>query len=75
MIVYPSPKLDSEESNIISSSFGIPRGNKSNEVMSKVVLNYLLKSWEESKTQSHPRFSDMTPSENISLKIFCIILK
>ena len=75
MIVDPPQKLDSEESNILSSSFGISRGNKSNEVISNMVLTHILKRWGESKTQSHPRFSIMTPSENISLKVCCIILK
>ena len=31
MILDPTPKLDSEESNTLSSYFGILRGNKSNE--------------------------------------------
>ena len=62
MIVDPPQKLDSEESNIISSSFRISRGKKSNEVISKMVLTHILKHWEESKTQSHPRFSAITPS-------------
>ena len=60
MIVDPPPKMDSEESNIISSYFDISRENKSNEVISKILLNNPLKCWEESKTHLHPRFSDMT---------------
>ena len=44
MILDPSAKLDSEESNIISSSIGILSENKSNEVISKMVLTYILKS-------------------------------
>ena len=75
MIVESTQKMDSEESNILSSSFGIPRGNKSNEVIYNMVLSNILNRLEESKTQSRPRFSDMTPPENISLKVFCIILK
>ena len=66
IILDPPQKLDSEESNMISSSFGIPIVNQSNEVISKMVLTHLLNFWEESKTQSHPRFSAMNPSGNIS---------
>ena len=61
MIVDPPPKLEIEESTILSSSFGISRGNQSNEVISKMVLTSLFKHWEESKTHSHSRFSTMTP--------------
>ena len=75
MIVDPPPKLVSEESNILSSYFGISRRNQSNEAIPKMVLNHLLKRWEESKTQSHPRLSAMTPSEKNYLKVCCIILK
>ena len=59
MIVDPPPKLDFEESDIIYSSFVISRVNQSNEVISKMVLTHILKRWEESKTQSHPRFYAM----------------
>ena len=62
MIVDPPPKLDSEESKIISSSFRISRGNKRNEVIARMLLTHLLERWEKSKTQSHPMFSAMTPS-------------
>ena len=73
MIVDPPQKLDSKESNILSSSFGISRGNQSNEVISKMVLTHLLKSWEEIKTQSHPSFYAMTPSEKILLRFVALL--
>ena len=63
MIVEPPPKLDIAESIIFSSSFGISRVNKSNEVISRRVLTRTLKHWKESKTQSQPWLSAMTPSE------------
>ena len=75
MIVDPPQKLDSEESNILSIYFGTSRGNISNEVISKMVLTNILKRWEESKTQSYPRFSTMTIPEHIHPKVCCIILK
>ena len=75
MIVDPLKKLDGEESNIISSSFGISSEKQSNEVISKMLLTHHLKRWEESKTQAHPSSSVTTPSEHISLQICCIILK
>ena len=46
MVVDPPPKLDTEESNILSSSFDLSSWNKSNEVISKMVLTHLLKRWE-----------------------------
>ena len=75
MVLDPPPKLDSEESNIISGSFGISSENLSNEVLSKMVLTHLLKRWDESKTQLHPSSITMTPVEHTSLKVCCIILK
>ena len=46
MIVYPPPKLDSEESNIISGCFGISSENQSNEIISKMVLTHILNRWD-----------------------------
>ena len=69
MIIDPPPKLDSEETNIPSVSFGISRGNQSNEVISRMILNILLNILGYIKTQLHPRFSTMTQWENISLYI------
>ena len=43
MILEPPPKLDSEESKILSSSFGISRENQPNEVISKMVFTHILK--------------------------------
>ena len=75
MIVDPPPKLNSEESDFLSRCYGPSMENQSNEVMSKMVLTYFLKPWDESKTQSHPSSIAMTPVEHISLKVCCIILK
>ena len=72
MIVDPPQKLDSAESKIISSSFGISRGNQSNEVISKMVLTHILKRREESKVQSHTRFSVMAPSEKNLLRFVAL---
>ena len=47
MIVDPPQKLNSEESYILSSYFVTFIENESNEVMSKMVLTHLLKSWDE----------------------------
>ena len=46
MIVDPTPKIDSEESTILSSSFGISIENQLNEVISKIVLTHISKRWE-----------------------------
>ena len=45
IILYPTPELDSEESNILSSYFGISNENQSNKVISKMVLTNILKRW------------------------------
>ena len=71
----PTPELDRDESNIISSSFGISSENQPNEDISKMALNHLLKHWEQSNTQLHPSYTDISPSEQISIMICCIILK
>ena len=75
MIVDPPQKLESNESDILSSCFGTSRENLSNEVISKMVSTNLIKRWAEIKTPSHPRFFAMTPSENIYIKVCCIIMK
>ena len=72
MIVDPDPKLYIEESNIISSYFGMSIGNHSNKVISKIILTHLLKRWEKSKNQSYPRFFVMTQSENFHLRFVVI---
>ena len=75
MILVSPPKLNSEESYFLSSWYGTSIENKSNEVISKMVLNHILKRWDESNTQLHPSYISMTPPEHIYLKVCCIILK
>ena len=75
MIVDPFPKLISEESDFLSSCYGSSMENKSNEVMSKMVLTYLLKRLDSSKTQLHPSSIAMNLAEQISLEVCFIILK
>ena len=72
MIVDRPTKLDIEESKTLSSYFGISRGNQSNEVISRMVLTHLSKRWEDSKTQSHPSFSAMTPPEKNFLRFVAL---
>ena len=67
MIVNPSPKLDSDESDFLSSCYGPSIENQSNEVISKMVLTRIFKHWDENKTQSHPISISMTPTEHIPL--------
>ena len=54
IIIYPHPKLDSDESEFFSNRYGQSMKNQLNEVISKKVLTNLLKLWDEKKTQSHP---------------------
>ena len=75
MIVDSPPKFNSDESYVISIFYGQSMEIQSNEVISKMVLTHLLKRWDENKTQLHRSSIAMTPAENISLKIFCSILK
>ena len=74
MIVEPLLKLNSEESDFLSSCFGTSMENQSNEVISKMVLTYLLKRWDKSETQLPPSSIDTTPEEHIYIKVFCIIM-
>ena len=75
MIVDPPPKFNSDESDVLSICYGQSMENRSNEVISKIVLTHLLKRWDENTTRLHPSSIAMTPAEHIYLKICCIILK
>ena len=75
IVVEPTLELDSEESDIIYISFGVSIENQSNKVISKILFTHISKRWEESKHQLYPSSISMTPSENISPKLCCIILK
>ena len=46
MIVYPPPKLDSDESELLSICYGQEMENQSNEVISKTLLTHILKRWD-----------------------------
>ena len=70
MLVDPPQKLNSEESDIISSCFGTSIENQSNEVMSNTVLTNILNRWDESKTQLHTSSIATTLAEHISPKVF-----
>ena len=71
----PPPKLNSDESDVLSIFYSQSMENEPNEVISKMVLTHLLKSWDENKTRSHPSSIAMTLAEHIFLKVCCIILK
>ena len=75
MIVDPPPKINSEESDVLSICYGTSMENQSNEVISKMVLTYFFKPWDENKTQLHPSSITMTLVEHISPKVCSIILK
>ena len=75
MIVDPPPKFNSDSSGVLSACYGQSMGNKSNEVISEIVLTHLLKFWDENKTQSHPSSIAVTSAEHIYLKVCYIILK
>ena len=75
MIADPPPKLNSDKSDVLYFCYSQSKENKSNKVISKMVLTHLLKRWDENKTCSHPSSIAMTPAEHISLKVCCIILK
>ena len=75
MIVDPHPKLDSDESEVLSNCYGQSMKNQLNEDISKIVLTHLLKRWDENKTQSHPSSTAMNSEEHISLKVCSIVLK
>ena len=69
MIVDPHPKLDSDESEVLSNCYGQSMKNESNGNISNTVLTHILKRWDGNKTQSHPSSIAMTLVEHISLKV------
>ena len=75
MIVDQPPKLDSEESNILLGSLGISSENQSNKVIYKMVSTYILRCWDESKTQLHPITIALNILEHIPPQFCSIILK
>ena len=75
MVLDPPQKLDSDESDFISSCYDPSMENQSNEVICKMVLTYILKRWDEIKTQLNHISVAMAPAEHISLKVCCFILK
>ena len=75
MIIDPHPKLNSEESELLSNCYGQLMKNQLNEDVSKMVLTHLLKSWDQNKNQFHPSSTAITSVERIYLKVCSIILK
>ena len=75
MILVPHPKLDSDESELLSNCYGQSMKNQLNEDISKMVLTHLLKRWDQNKTQLHPSSTTITSAERISLKVCSIILR
>ena len=55
--------------------FCFPNESLSKEVISKMVMTYILKRWGSRKSQSYPISISINTSEYFSLKIFSIILK
>ena len=75
MIVYPHPKLDSDQLELLSNCYGQSMKNQSNKDIANMVLTRLLKRWDQNKTQSHPSSTAITSAEQISLKVFSIVLE
>ena len=75
MIVDPHPKLDIDELESLSNCYGHSMKNESNEAIAKMILIYLLKRWDQNKTQSHPSSTVLTSAEHIYLKVCSIVLK
>ena len=75
MILYPHPKLDSDELELLSNCYGQSMKNQSNEDIAKMVLTHLFKRWDQNKTQSHPSYTAITLAEHIYLKVCSIVLK
>ena len=75
MIVYPPQKMDSKESNILSSSIGLSSENKSNKFILNMVLTHIKNRCDEIKNQSHLISIAITPTEHIYLMLCHIILK
>ena len=69
MIVDPPPKLNSDESDVLSICYLPSLENQSNEVISNMVLTHLFKRWYENNTWSHPISIAMTSEDHIFLQV------
>ena len=75
MIVDPHPKLDSDESELLSNCYGQSMKNQSDGDISKMLLTHLLKCWDQNKTHLHPSSTAITSAEHIFLKVCSIVMK
>ena len=75
IIVNPSPKLTDQEKRSIATSFGYYSQYQCINTNTKIIVNRVLKGWNENKSIAHPSTCAFTPSETVALKIYSIELK
>ena len=75
IVVNTSPKLPDQEKGSIANSFGSYSQDQCIETNTKIILNHVLKHWDENKSIASPSTCALTPAENVALKIYSIELK
>ena len=73
--VNPSPQLTDQENHSIATSFGYSSQDKYIETNTRIILNNVLKSWNENKSIAHPSTCTLTQAETVALKIYSIEIK
>ena len=71
----PSPKLTDKEKRIVATSFGYSSQDQGIETNTNIIMNHVLKHWNEKKSSAHPSKCALTSAETIALKIYSIELK
>ena len=72
IVVNPSPKLIDQENRSIATSFCSSSQDQSIENNTKIILNHILKRWNENKSSTNPSTHALTPAEIVALKLYFI---
>ena len=75
LLVKPSSKVTNQEKKCLRNYFDAPYQDQCIETNSKIILNHILRRWDDIKSNAHPSTSARTPAETIALKIYSIELK
>ena len=75
IVVHPLSKLTDQEKHSIATSFGSSSQYQSIDNNKKRILTHTLKRWSGNKSSNNPSAHAMTPSENVSIKVYSIEIK
>ena len=71
----PSPNLTDQEKHSIVTAFGSSYQDQGIKTNKRIILNHVLKRWNEKKSSVLPSISALTSAETVALKIYSIELK